>query len=137
MHDAGTGGLGFFLVALHHLADPLHFAGQVAIIRATAHARLHQRLTVKRVGANGGNNDSGLLAHGLLGGLVGRIRQDHWQVFGFGAKLTLQGVELALGATGNCPFHRLAHSVGFEQVTGENLANETGGSENHKVIGRF
>ena len=53
MDDAGPGGLGFVLVGVHHLADPLHFTGEVAIIRTGFGANLDQRFAIQSIGTNG------------------------------------------------------------------------------------
>ena len=52
VHDAGAGGACRAFVLADHATDPLHLAGQVAVVGAGRGADLDQRLAVERIGTD-------------------------------------------------------------------------------------
>ena len=70
VHDACATLMRRFFMKIDHAPNPLHLAGEVAIVGAVCCAGRDQRRSVVRVRPNGCNNDTGALHQFLHGSFV-------------------------------------------------------------------
>src|SRR5688572_966420 len=57
VHDARAGALGIAMIAIDRAADERRLAGEIAVVRAGARARVDERLAVERVRTDGRAHD--------------------------------------------------------------------------------
>jgi hypothetical protein len=137
VHDACAGFAGARLVALDHAADPLDFAGQVAIVGAGLGADPHQRLAMQRVGPDSGHHHTGAGAHRAQRFTVVGVGDHDRQLRGALSQRAAQRDELRFGSSGDRQPQGPAPAVLLEQVAGQDLPDEAGCAEKGQVQRRW
>ena len=133
VHDARTARAGCGLMTQDHAPDPLHLAGEVAVVGAGRGAGGDQRLAVQRIGAHGRDHDAGgraQLAQTLCIGGIDHDRGERGRT-----ELRLQGLETGGRAAGDRPAQAaVRRTVAIEQVADEDAADEARGTEDDDVV---
>ena len=125
VHDAGARFLRAFVVRVDHLANPLRFASQVAIVGGMFHARGHEVRAVQRIRPDGREHDA--RARGEFAQRVGvrAVGYDDRQVLCRWSQFAAHAAKLLFAATGDRPAQPFVQAVLPEQVFRDELSRES------------